>query len=276
MRMWTMAASVALASSALTGAANAESADGGQADAAKPGVQNSLADPCNLFPHFPGYCPSRPGDHGHSGRPGRPGPPGPPGPPGTPAAPHDLKDFTDNGTFTPPDGVTQVFVQLWGGGGGGGGAGFPIAIGGGGGAGGFAWCAIPVTPGTAYTVVVGQGGLGATAQLTDGAKGGDTTVSGPGGTLATAFGGTGGHFGATPLVPSPGGEGSCSAGGTTRQGAEGTPPNISAVLPGQGGRPAVDGIVDTDPPGASTGGDGAPSGPQPALNGVKGYVVIWW
>lgn len=99
-----------------------------------------------------------------------------------PPAVHGLRQFTSDNTFTPPPGVTSVFVQAWGAGGGGGGGGGsarnngggnpnnpnnqnPNASadgtveadsaaarnntgghGGGGGGGGFTWCVIPVTP----------------------------------------------------------------------------------------------------------------------------------
>lgn len=97
---------------------------------------------------------------------------------------HGLRQFTSDNTFTPPPGVTSVFVQAWGAGGGGGGGGGSArnnggggnpnnpnntnnptggvdgaadadaaaaarntgGHGGGGGGGGFTWCVIPVTP----------------------------------------------------------------------------------------------------------------------------------
>ncbi|MEU1543296.1 glycine-rich domain-containing protein [Actinacidiphila glaucinigra] len=196
------------------------------------------------------------------------------GPAGPGAAPHDLEDFTASGTFTPPSDVTRVFVQVWGGGGGGGGISVlpPGLLSAGGGAGGFAWCAVPVTPGTAYTVTVGQGGPGSADA--NGADGTATTLSGPGGPLAEATGGAGGEVGLAPS-PSAGGTGNCFANsGTTRTGAAGQPP-LSLGVAGLGGRPPVNGIVEPEPQGAGTGGNGA-LGVLPAQDGVKGYAVIWW
>ncbi|MET9601258.1 hypothetical protein [Streptomyces sp. NPDC006459] len=46
-----------------------------------------------------------------------------------PVAVHGLRQFTSDNTFTPPAGVTQVFVQAWGTGGGGRGGGTNRAIG---------------------------------------------------------------------------------------------------------------------------------------------------
>ncbi|MFG2301839.1 glycine-rich domain-containing protein [Actinacidiphila glaucinigra] len=187
-------------------------------------------------------------------------------------------DFNENGTFTAPADVTRVFVQVWGAGGGGGGVSttLPIILGGGGGAGGFAWCAVPVTPGTDYTVTVGLGGIGSSTFNTNGTNGADTTLSGPGGPLAGAGGGAGGHFGSLTPTPSAGGTGNCYGNsGTTRTGAAGQPP-LSAGLVGQGGRPPVNGIVEPEPQGAGTGGDGALIVLQPAQNGGNGYAVIWW
>lgn len=69
---------------------------------------------------------------------------------------HGLREFTADGTFTAPAGVRSVFVQSWGAGGGGGG---------GGGAGGLVWCAVPVDPGSNYTIDVGGGGTGGAGAL---------------------------------------------------------------------------------------------------------------
>lgn len=77
--------------------------------------------------------------------------------------------FTANGTFTVPDGVTQVFVEiLGGGGGGGGGAGIPHApndyyeFGGAGHNGELKLDIITVSSGGKYAVTVGAGGVGGT------------------------------------------------------------------------------------------------------------------
>ncbi|KJY22763.1 hypothetical protein VR46_43580, partial [Streptomyces sp. NRRL S-444] len=89
---------------------------------------------------------------------------------------HGLQEFTADGTFVPPKGVTSVFTQAWGAGGGGGG----------GGGGGFVWCAIPVKSSKSYTVVLGDGGDhgGAGPAGSAGAPGGAGTV-GAAGTATT-------------------------------------------------------------------------------------------
>ena len=56
-------------------------------------------------------------------------------------------------TFTAPANVYAVVAYIWGAGGGSGGSGQP------GGAGAFAQVIVPVTPGQAYTIIVGQGGI---------------------------------------------------------------------------------------------------------------------
>ncbi|HEI2547331.1 TPA: tail fiber protein [Escherichia coli] len=77
--------------------------------------------------------------------------------------------FTANGTFTVPDGVTRVFVEiLGGGGGGGGGSGIPHAtndyygFGGAGHNGELKLNIITVSSGEKYAVTVGAGGVGGT------------------------------------------------------------------------------------------------------------------
>jgi len=110
--------------------------------------------------------------------------------------------FLTGSTWTVPGGITTVLLTGCGGGGGGG-AGGGCAVnaggGGGGGAGGSARVSSVyvgnIIPGTVYTVTVGTGGLGGTADTgtgnqTDGIDGSDTTIAGPGGTplIATFYG----------------------------------------------------------------------------------------
>ncbi|EED5921212.1 phage tail protein, partial [Salmonella enterica subsp. enterica serovar Derby] len=77
--------------------------------------------------------------------------------------------FTANGTFTAPDGVTQVFVEMLGGGGGGGGGAITnggiagASSGSGGTCGSTNISIVPVTPGGKYAVIVGAGGVGGAA-----------------------------------------------------------------------------------------------------------------
>ncbi|MGW6619301.1 hypothetical protein ACWGA0_38350 [Streptomyces erythrochromogenes] len=129
------------------------------------------------------------------------GPKAKPKQPQAPAVIHGLREFTADGYFTPPAGVTSVHVQAWGAGGGGGGGGgaasTPLAgsggASGGGGAGGFTWCVLKVKPGQGYTVDVGTGGTAGTAG-----------PGGPAGGNPGSPGGTGGSGAATTLSSSRG------------------------------------------------------------------------
>ncbi|MEU4091610.1 hypothetical protein [Streptomyces sp. NPDC026673] len=195
---------------------------------------------------------------------------GPPGPPGVSPA-HGLEEFTDDRQFAPPDGVTTVFVQAWGAGGGG--SGSDVNTGSGGGGGGFAWCLLPVQPGTPVTVDIGTPGAGGP----DGANGQPGTSS----TVDNGLGGVvfadGGNPG-TGLIGGQGGYGKCPGQGTVRQGPVGGAGGAGG--PGLGGRPAVNGVI--PPPALSAagiGGNGAPHPPPNERNGLPGgpgYVVIWW
>lgn len=69
------------------------------------------------------------------------------------------QDFTASGTFTVPDYVTKVYVQVIGGGGGGG-ASMNSGVQTGGAAGGQAEGWVSVTPGALITVTIGAGGNG--------------------------------------------------------------------------------------------------------------------
>ena len=81
-------------------------------------------------------------------------------------------------------------------GGGGGGSNGNTTGGGGGGAGGYLYNAsTSFTPGTAYTLSIGTGGVGrnqSTSSPSSGSKGGNSVISGSGFTTITAFGGGGG------------------------------------------------------------------------------------
>ncbi|AWI27107.1 choice-of-anchor D domain-containing protein [Flavobacterium pallidum] len=108
--------------------------------------------------------------------------------------------FSSTGTFTVPAGVTSIRVEAWGGGGAGGGAtGAPSAGGGGAGGAYVRNNAITVIPGTTYTVTVGNGGVGSTA---NGGAGGSSWFGTTGTILAV--GGTGGNASATNNVTAAG------------------------------------------------------------------------
>lgn len=99
---------------------------------------------------------------------------------------HGLTHVTATGNYTVPAGITQIFVELWGGGGGGG-SGSGGAGGGGGGGGGYAAGWLAVTPGQVIACTIGAGGSAASGGATGGA-GGTTSF----GAFLSATGGTGG------------------------------------------------------------------------------------
>ena len=110
--------------------------------------------------------------------------------------------FTENGTFTVPDGTTQVFVEMLGGGGGGGGGGsmpttatsFHFLSGGiGGGAGESKITIVPVISNKSYSVVVGAGGAGGIGGYTPSYE--DRTKTGPDGASQVITGGNSGEPG---------------------------------------------------------------------------------
>ncbi|NUR60239.1 MAG: hypothetical protein HOV87_16495, partial [Catenulispora sp.] len=132
------------------------------------------------------------------------------GPGGAPARAATSVTFTDNGSFTVPDGVTQLTVTAVGGGGGGGGdsARHSAAAwgGGGGGAGTIVTCVLPVTAGQVFTVTVGGGGGNGSSQTAA-----DNPGPGQGHGLASPGGGRGGGM--------PGADGQ----GDASRGHDGTP-----------------------------------------------------
>jgi hypothetical protein len=99
------------------------------------------------------------------------GPMGPQGPAGAQGPPgqgggglHGMQEFTTSGTFTVPPGVTNILVHMWGASGGF--APSPNDAQGGPGSGAYSAGVFSVTPGTLYTVTVGQPGDAATTQIT--------------------------------------------------------------------------------------------------------------
>lgn len=134
-----------------------------------------------------------------------------------------------SGTYTKPDNVTSILIQMQGGGGGAGGA--PAALGsqgaGGGGAGG-AWLQKYIAAAAAtYTYVVGAGGAGGAAGNHNGSNGVDTTFDGG---AIVAGGGSGGTsaavaaIGAGNVILGSAGSGGTHSGGDF--GLEGSPGTI--------------------------------------------------
>ena len=211
---------------------------------------------------------------GATGPQGPVGPQGPQGLPG-PQGPAGLNGggtfFSENGTYTVPQGVKDVSVTLQGGGGGGGGnvADSDSVPGGGGGQGGKIQVILPVTPGEVLTVDVGIGGAsGATDPTSDssGGNGGSSELLEGSATLATASGGLGGG----EVVPS-------SSGGLT-SGTGGSGGQYSAMSPAVG-LTATAGAAASGVNGAGisgfygSGGAGA-QGVNFAAPGESGYAII--
>jgi len=182
--------------------------------------------------------------------------------------------FTTPGTYlwTAPNNVTSVCVVAVGGGGGGGGSNYDSTSGGGGG--GLGWKNnILVTPGQAYTVVVGEAGsitlAGGNSYFINTSTvvgfGGQPGIASPGGTVTGGLGGTyvgdgggnGGNGGGTVRFGNRPGAGG-GAGGYTGNGGIGSGSNqyylgIGAGGPGLGGG-GGGGASASSSPGAGSGG----------------------
>lgn len=207
-------------------------------------------------------------------------------------------EFTSDGSWTVPSGVTRVELLLWAGGGGGGAA--SAYGGGGGGGGGYGYTAPTVSPGNVVDIVIGAGGAA-------GSAGGNTTVTitglgtgtvvggaagsagsvagqgagGAGGTGAeTTYAGGAGGGGGGAVTYGGGGGGGGGAGGVGSAGAAvgtrgaGGPGNAVGTYPG--GRGGL-GAAGTTAAGAGVfpggGGGGASTGAS-AGAGAAGYAVI--
>lgn len=87
---------------------------------------------------------------------------------------------TGSCTWTVPDGVTNIFIEIWGAGGGGGGNGncCCCSSGPGGGAGGYIAATIPTAAGCQYIMCAAPGGSMGCGQCTNGGNGGTSYVTG--------------------------------------------------------------------------------------------------
>lgn len=170
-----------------------------------------------------------------------------------------------SGSWTPPTGCTSVKAECWGAGGGGrqGGA---VHGGGGGGGGEYARNnAVPVTPGTACTVGVGQGGTGGVSGGAAPTSGGDTTFTSSLGGVVKASGGkagtttSGGAGGNASTAPThyKGGAGGANTGTASALGGAGGGSSAWSTAAGLvGGATSTDGGLGGDAPATSGGGDG--------------------
>jgi hypothetical protein len=99
-------------------------------------------------------------------------------------------NFTVNGTWTVPESVNSIQVEVIGAGGAGGGRGGSNGQSGGGGGGAFVRSTINVTPGSVYNISVGAGGSGGTG---NGPAGGSSNFTNSSDVLVVAAGGGGGQ-----------------------------------------------------------------------------------
>ncbi|MGE0768958.1 MAG: glycine-rich domain-containing protein [Hyphomicrobiaceae bacterium] len=203
----------------------------------------------------------------------------------------NVQVFTASGTFTVPDGITQVAVDVWGAGGAGGassdGTGLAAgSAGAGGGAGGYARKLVTVTPGDVIAVTVGAGGAGVSNAAVTGGAGGTSSF----GAHVSCTGGAGGPSGRNSLIS--GGLGGSGTGGDINisgglGGTGGNPSSYTAAIPlhimNKGGIPGVPlGFFDNFGTGAAgrgfgTGGTGASGGSALAGgNGAPGLVIVRW
>ena len=210
--------------------------------------------------------------------------------PGAPFLPFTLPQLTAgfshqsvitlSGSWTVPQGTTQVRVRVVGAGGGGGGGSNSFA-GGGGGAGGFAQAVISAVPGATVPVTIGQGGAGGGSGQS-GANGGTSSfgsllsaTGGSGGGSSNPFsqGGAGGVGQADGSVQNPltqfGGYGADGfVGTTTVAGAGGT------STMGGGGRGASGGGAAANGQAAGSGGGGAYGASAAGGQGANGLIVV--
>ena len=188
---------------------------------------------------------------------------------------NNIQSFPTGGTWTKPNGVSTVYVQVWGGGGGGGTAGNNQG-GGGGGGGGYSAGLVNVTGNV--TVTVGGGGAAGAAggnssfpgaSTLTGNGGGAGTAAGAAGTGGAATGGILNLSGATGGV----GEGSDGGGG----GSGGGSPFGGG---GGGGGPGANGTNPSSGGGAGTapggGGGGGSENAGAGGAGGAGLVIVYY
>ncbi|MFH1451560.1 MAG: hypothetical protein ABIF88_00095 [archaeon] len=188
-------------------------------------------------------------------------------------------NFTTNGSWVIPAGVTEIMVEAWGAGGGGGGGGASNKYGGGGGAGGqYTTKNFTVNAGENYSIEIGIGGISGGKDI-NGTSGGDTRfnstlVVAKGGEFGQCYisgggGGIGSIDGVIGTIFYPGGNGSNgnragSGAGGGGAGSTAAGGNASGLIGGTGGYElGGDG-------GAGTAGASASGGPGLDYGGASG------
>lgn len=199
--------------------------------------------------------------------------------------------FTANSTFTVPDEVNQVFVEMMGGGGGGGGGGhthgtngYYFCLGGGAGAAGETNITIvPVIPGKNYAVTVGAGGVGGAGGMSPPATDGHVLIA-----KAGDSGSNGGNSIFIDVIANGGSGGGGGDVKTEISGIGGHPISVSGVSGknspfGKGGTSAVS-ANGGNANGYGAGGGGGASSNSTAIaasgysggRGSNGFVKISW
>jgi hypothetical protein len=192
--------------------------------------------------------------------------------------------FLTDVTVTIPPGINFVDICIVGGGGGGGegqlAGGHNGAGGGGGGGGVVEEFGIPVTAGDQYTITIGAGGAGAAGSGSPGSNhdgsgqpggsGGNSIVTGPGGTWTAYGGGGGGGFQGSGASL-----GASTGGGFATFDTPGAGHPVATVAPYQGyagGYGASNNNVDTGGGGGGAGGAGGQAGYGNPGQGGAGFA----
>jgi hypothetical protein len=301
----------------------AAGASGAQGPAGSEGANGATGAQGPVGPAGPQGVPGITGAIGPVGPQGPQGPAGPQGAAGSAGGFNGIQEFvaipatfssppTLSFSFTVPQGVTHLLVEMWGagGGGGGGGDGFVASSsfgttscsgtnGGSGGSGGYIRAVITVTPGAIYTVTLGTPGTGgppvgnlSPSGAGNGTGATDTVITDSSGTLViSAGGGKGGSSGspATPVNsvlaascnngsnPGSGGAGGIAVSGPGIVARTGSVGSNSGVPPPPTAPPVGSISIGTAGMGGSggTGGSGPDDGFQ-GSSGTAGYVLIVW
>lgn len=181
----------------------------------------------------------------------------------------NIQHFSSSGSFTVPEDIYKIAVELWGAGGGGFGNGAAVS-GGSAGAGGYGFKIFDVTPGQIIPVTCGSGGIAGAP----GADGGDSTFL-----TMTAGGGkkgvdAGGNAGAGGVVTGAdfainGQPGQYGSSGTTLSGMAGSSPR-------GGGGGFYDPTTAANQAGTFPGGGGAGAYSGTGGAGANGAANVYW
>jgi hypothetical protein len=198
-------------------------------------------------------------------------------------AQHGIQEFTANGTFTVPAGVSELRVDAYGGGGGGGGADGSTQFGGGGGGAAYNAGVVTVSPGEVLTIMVGSGGKGGLAgnPAQAGAAGGTTKILNSSKVvLFAANGGKGGQGATSTANGSSGVGGAAGSFGSIRHVGQGGLANSAGYgyVPLGFSNNSNDAFGIVVNPGFGAGGNGGSGGFSGGngFSGSLGYMLISW